>query len=138
MARPPPGRAWTRWRVPTPACAPPASCPTSSLSRAAPARSPPGLTQSKPFSPGPPVAEELRAPAPTQGRARLRRQAAPGADSPRLSRPRCPRPWRAAAAGGVRGVVNEAKPEEDAAPRREEGAPGLRLPGRGGPRGQQQ
>ena len=45
------------------------------------------------------------------------------------------RPRGAAAAGGVRGVVNEAKPEEDAAPRGEEGAPGLRLPGRGGPQG---
>lgn len=65
-------------------------------------------------------------------------QAAPGAGSRRLSRPRCRRPRGAAAAGGVRGVVNEAKPEEDAAPRGEEGAPGLRLPGSGGPQGQQQ
>lgn len=78
MARPPPGRAWTRWRVPTLPCAPPASCPTSSLSRATLARSPPGLTQSKPlFSRGPPGAEELVAPART-----------PAARAPPAPRPR--------------------------------------------------
>lgn len=46
-----------------------------------------------------------------------------------LCRPRCP-----CRAGGVRPGLNEAQPEEDAAPGGEEGAPGRRLPGRGGRR----
>lgn len=46
-----------------------------------------------------------------------------------LCRPRCP-----CRAGGERSGLNEVQPEEDAAPCGEEGAPGRRLPGRGGRR----
>lgn len=64
----------------------------------------------------------------------------PRAPAPRrltaLCRPRCPR--AAAAAGGVRGGDHEAQPEEDAAHRGEEGAPGRGLPGRGGRHGRLQ
>lgn len=46
-----------------------------------------------------------------------------------LCRPRCP-----CRAGGERSGLNEVQPEEDAASCGEEGAPGRRLPGRGGRR----
>lgn len=151
VARPPGGRAWTRWPCPHPSlhrsCFPPYkqpepdnACQKFSRPHAKQTSFLPGTAghrraQSSGAYPGrDPYSDPGDARARPHGRLRARRPLT----APALSRPRCPRPWGAAAAGGVRGVVSEAQPEEDTAPRGEEGAPGRRLPGRGGPHGRLQ